>query len=48
MLKASGLDDLAAASAIRVSLGPVTRDEDVAGFAEAWLKAHEKFRRRAA
>ena len=48
VLKAHGLDETAAASAIRVSLGPTTREEEVRRFADAWLAAHEKFRRKAA
>ena len=48
VLKAHGLDETAAASAIRVSLGPTTREEEVRRFADAWLAAHEKFRLKAA
>lgn len=48
VLGAMGYDQQAARSAIRVSLGPRTTEEDVLRFAEAWLKQHEKFRARAA
>lgn len=48
VLKAMGFDDLAAGSAIRVSLGPTTREEDVMRFADAWLAQEAKFRARAA
>lgn len=48
VLKAMGLDDRAAASALRVSLGPTTTEDEVMAFAEAWLGQEKKFRRRAA
>lgn len=48
VLKAMGLDDRAAESALRVSLGPTTTQDEVLGFAEAWLEQEQKFRRRAA
>lgn len=48
VLKAMGLDDRAAASALRVSLGPTTTQDDVMAFAEAWLRQEQKFRQRAA
>jgi len=48
VLGAMGLDDGAAASAIRVSLGPGTTEAEVMRFAEAWLAAERKFRARAA
>ena len=48
VLKAMGLDDRAAESALRVSLGPTTTEEDVMRFSEAWLNQETKFRRRAA
>ena len=35
VLKAMGYDDVAAASAIRISLGPTTTDDDVMRFADA-------------
>ncbi|MGC9418193.1 MAG: cysteine desulfurase family protein [Rhodovulum sp.] len=46
VLGAMGLGEEAAASAIRVSLGLGTTEEDVKRFAEAWLSAAEKFRAR--
>jgi len=48
VLKQMGFDEMQAASAIRVSLGPETTEDDVTRFAQAWLKQHEKFRARAA
>ena len=48
VLKAMGFDDLAAGSAIRVSLGPTTREEDVMRFADAWLAQEAKFQARVA
>ncbi len=48
VLTAMGLDAMFAESALRVSLGPTTTEEDVLGFAGAWLKQEKKFRRRAA
>ena len=48
VLTAMGLDETAAASAIRVSLGPETNEAEVRAFAEAWGAAHDRFRSRAA
>jgi cysteine desulfurase len=48
VLLAMGYDDVAASSAIRVSLGPKTTRDEINRFADAWLKQHEKFRARAA
>jgi cysteine desulfurase len=48
VLQAMGYDDIAASSAIRVSLGPRTTRDEIDRFADAWLKQHEKFRARAA
>ena len=48
VLKAMGFDDGAAASAIRVSLGPTTTEEEVMRFADVWLAHRTKFRARAA
>jgi cysteine desulfurase len=42
VLRAMSLDETAAASAIRVSLGPETREDDVLRFAEAWTKARQR------
>lgn len=47
-LRAMGFDDIAAASAIRVSIGPGTREEDLSRFAEAWLSRRAKARLRVA
>ncbi|MFY2826654.1 cysteine desulfurase family protein [Ruegeria sp. MALMAid1280] len=48
VLTAMGYDEVTAASAIRVSLGPLTTEEDVLRFAEAWLEKEKKHRARAA
>lgn len=48
VLKAMGYDDEVAAGAIRVSMGPDTTEQDVTGFAKAWLTQHRKHRARAA
>jgi len=48
VLQAIGLSDVAAASALRVSLGPGTTAEQIDRFADAWLARHQKFRARAA
>jgi cysteine desulfurase len=48
VLKAMGYDEMTAASAIRVSIGPQTRSSEVVAFADAWLRQYEKFRARAA
>ena len=48
VLRAMGFDAAEAASAIRVSLGPETTEEEIDRFATAWLKQHERFRARAA
>jgi cysteine desulfurase len=48
VLSAMGYDDMVAASAIRVSLGPQTTQTDVLGFAQAWLDTEKKHRARAA
>lgn len=47
-LAAMGVSPEAAGSAIRVSLGPDTTEEEVARFAERWLRLHERYRARAA
>lgn len=46
VLRAMGHDDATAASAIRVSLGPDTTEQDVLGFAECWLTRMRKHRDR--
>ncbi|MEZ5779842.1 MAG: aminotransferase class V-fold PLP-dependent enzyme [Paracoccaceae bacterium] len=48
VLKAMGFGETEAASAIRVSLGPLTRSEDVERFAGAWIEAYARHRARAA
>ncbi len=48
VLTAMGYDEATAASAIRVSLGPETTEEDVLRFAETWLEKEKKHRARAA
>ena len=48
VLRAMGFDAATASGAIRVSLGPQTREEDVLRFAEAWLKEYRRFAARAA
>jgi len=48
VLKAMGLGDREAESALRVSMGPATTKDEVLGFAEAWLAQEKKFRQRAA
>ncbi|CUJ95008.1 Cysteine desulfurase [Ruegeria denitrificans] len=48
VLTAMGYDEVTAASAIRVSLGPLTKKEDVLRFAEMWLEKEKKHRARAA
>ena len=48
VLAAMGFDESDAASAIRVSLGPGTTEDDILRFAEAWAKQNAKHRARAA
>lgn len=48
VLKAMGFDDVAAASAIRVSIGPRTTEDEIDRFAAAWLAARRRFAARAA
>ncbi|MFC4668436.1 cysteine desulfurase family protein [Seohaeicola nanhaiensis] len=48
VLRAMGLDEATSASAIRVSLGLETTEEQVLRFAEAWLSTEKKHRARAA
>jgi len=48
VLRAMGFDEREAGSAIRVSLGPTTTEAEVTAFAEAWIAAHDRFRKRAA
>ncbi len=48
VLTAMGYDERVAQSAIRVSIGPTTSEQDVTRFAEAWLKAYKRHCERAA
>ncbi|SFB14619.1 cysteine desulfurase [Poseidonocella pacifica] len=48
VLRCMGYDEAEAASAIRVSLGPDTTEEDVLRFAETWLMKYERHCARAA
>ncbi len=45
-LVAMGFDRDHAGCALRVSLGPVTHEDEVRAFAEAWIREYEKFRAR--
>ncbi len=47
VLQAMGHDDRTAASAIRVSLGPTTTEDELLRFATAWIAAHGKHKARA-
>jgi cysteine desulfurase len=48
VLQAMGFDDVTAASAIRVSLGPTNTKDEIDGFVSAWGKSYKKFRTKAA
>ncbi|MDF0594887.1 cysteine desulfurase family protein [Psychromarinibacter halotolerans] len=48
VLTAMGYDDAVASSAIRVSLGPDTTEEEIGRFIDAWTAQYRKFRQRAA
>jgi cysteine desulfurase len=48
VLKTMGFDDITAASAVRISLGPTTTADEVDRFVNAWARAYEKFAARAA
>ena len=48
VLGAMGFDETEAASAIRVSLGPETTEENILRFAESWAARYEKHVKRAA
>lgn len=48
VVTAMGYDEMVASSTLRVSLGPDTTEEHILRFADAWLKAEQKFERRAA
>ena len=48
VLRAMGYDETVASSAIRVSLGAETTEQDVLGFADTWLNKAKKYRAQAA
>ena len=48
VLQAMGFDEHAAASAIRVSIGPDTTHDQVMAFADAWGAQYKRFKARAA
>lgn len=48
VLRAMGYSDLEASCAMRVSLGPQTRTEEIERFANAWISAYARWKRRAA
>ncbi len=48
VLQAMGFDDVTASSAVRVSLGPETTEEEILRFADAWCAAEKKYRAKAA
>jgi cysteine desulfurase len=48
VLLAMGYDDVTAASAIRVSIGPRTTEQDLMRFADTWLAHYQRFTARAA
>ncbi len=48
VLRAMGVSEDDAASALRVSIGPDTTKDQITRFAQAWVKAYERFSARAA
>ena len=48
VLKAMGYDEVTAASAIRVSIGPSTTTQELDSFAKAWLTEYRRFKAPAA
>ena len=48
VLQAMGYDAVSAASAIRVSIGPATTDDEIERFAAAWIAAADRHAARAA
>ncbi|MGB0505442.1 MAG: cysteine desulfurase family protein [Pikeienuella sp.] len=48
VLLAMGFDDITASSAIRVSMGPTTKPEEVEAFADAWIQSYRRWKQRAA
>ncbi|QDY69225.1 cysteine desulfurase family protein [Qingshengfaniella alkalisoli] len=48
VLRAMGYDETTAASAVRVSIGPQTTEEQITRFAEVWINHYVRHKRRAA
>ncbi|MFZ7089626.1 cysteine desulfurase family protein [Primorskyibacter sp. 2E233] len=48
VMRAMGYDDTVASSAIRVSLGPSTTEDEILRFAEAWAQKYQRHRARVA
>ncbi len=48
VLRAMGFDALTASSAIRVSMGPTTTEDEVMGFARTWIEHYRRWKQRAA
>jgi cysteine desulfurase len=48
VLTAMGFDEITASSAIRVSMGPTTKPEEVSAFADAWIQNYRRWKQRAA
>jgi cysteine desulfurase len=48
VLRAMGFDETTASSAIRISIGPGIKRQEVLAFAGAWAKHHRRFRQKAA
>ncbi|MHA3915038.1 cysteine desulfurase family protein [Halovulum sp. GXIMD14793] len=48
VLRAMGFDSETASSAIRVSLGPTTTEDEIMGFARTWIEHYRRFKQRAA
>jgi len=48
VLKAMGYDDLTSSSAIRVSLGPATTEEEIMRFIQNWAETYKRYKAKAA
>ncbi len=48
VLRAMGFDSVKASSAVRVSIGPATTEDDLMGFARTWIEHYRRWRQRAA
>ena len=48
VLRAMGYGEIDSRSAIRVSLGPTTTEDEIMGFVDAWSAAYERHKKRAA